>query len=160
MTGAHPSCGVRIRPLAAGDLDNVLEIAGSLPQAPQWPRSAYVAAIDPESLPRRIAVVAECVGTGAIAGFAIARVVEPEAELETIGVARGMQRSGIARRLFAALAGELRSAHVTEVTLEVRASNAPALALYRSLDFSEYGHRVRYYVDPVEDAVLMRLNLA
>jgi len=160
MTGPNSSVGVRIRPLAASDLDGVLEIAGSLPQAPQWPRSAYVASIDPEALPRRIAVVAEAVGTWDVVGFAIARVVAPEAELETIAVVRGKQRGGIARQMFAALAGELRSAHVTEVTLEVRASNTPALALYRSLGFSEYGRRVRYYIDPVEDAALMRLALA
>ena len=160
MTVPNSSAEVWIRPLAEADLDGVLEIARGLPQAPQWPRSAYLAAIDPDSQPRRIAVVAEAVGTWDVVGFAIARVVAPEAELETIAVVRGKQRGGIARQMFAALAGELRSAHVTEVTLEVRASNTPALALYRSLGFSEYGRRVRYYIDPVEDAALMRLALA
>jgi ribosomal-protein-alanine N-acetyltransferase len=57
------------------------------------------------------------------------------------------------------MAVELKQAQIREVTLEVRASNHPALALYRSLGFVETGRRPRYYVDPVEDAVLLSLEL-
>ncbi len=56
----------------------------------------------------------------------------------------------------------LRLAGVTEVILEVRASNQPALGLYRRLGFVETGRRPGYYMDPpepAEDAVLMRLGL-
>ena len=60
----------------------------------------------------------------------------------------------------AALAEELRLAQVGEVLLEVRASNCPALALYRALGFAETGRRPLYYVDPEEDALLLRLRLA
>ena len=65
----------------------------------------------------------------------------------------------MARQLFAALAGELRLAQAAEVDLEVRASNRPALSFYRSLGFEETGRRPRYYLDPAEDAILMRLQL-
>ena len=83
----------------------------------------------------------------------------PQAELETIAVTGGGQRRGVARRLFAALAGELGAAGVKDVLLEVRASNAPALGFYRALGFQESGRRPRYYADPVEDAVLLELRL-
>ena len=69
------------------------------------------------------------------------------------------QRRGLGRRLFHALAAELRAAGVTELVLEVRASNRPALGFYRSLGFARTGLRRGYYADPVEDAVLMRLPL-
>jgi [ribosomal protein S18]-alanine N-acetyltransferase len=41
----------------------------------------------------------------------------------------------------------------------VRASNAGAIALYKLLGFVEAGRRPRYYQDPQDDAVLMRLTL-
>ena len=63
------------------------------------------------------------------------------------------------RRLFSALAGELRLAGVRDVVLEVRASNGAALGFYGSLGFGETGRRTRYYADPIEDAVLMGLRL-
>jgi ribosomal-protein-alanine N-acetyltransferase len=80
--------------------------------------------------------------------------------LESIAVAAGFQRQGVARRLFEAAAGELRRVPVSEVFLEVRESNGPGKALYRTLGFTESGRRKGYYADPVEDAILMRLALA
>jgi ribosomal-protein-alanine N-acetyltransferase len=89
----------------------------------------------------------------------VASLLPPEAELETIAVAATAQRQGLARRLFAELAAELVAAQITEVFLEVRDSSQPATGLYRRLGFAETGRRVRYYHDPIEDAVLMRLRL-
>ncbi len=51
---------------------------------------------------RRIALVSEIETTGALAGFAIASVTAPEAELESIAVAAEFQRGGVARGLFEA----------------------------------------------------------
>jgi len=154
-----PSKGFGIRRMAAADLDRVIAIAASLRQSPQWPRAAYVAALDPEAVPRRIALVAEDATTGQVAGFAVARLTPPEGELETIAVAAEFQRRGEARQLFLALADEMRGERVRDVLLEVRESNQQALGLYRALGFVEVGRRPRYYADPVEDAVLMRLRL-
>jgi len=196
-----PSAAVRVRPMSPADLDHVLEIAASLKQAPQWPRSAYLAALDSGAAPRRIALVAETLETeagvptdrsssvgweagvptdrsssvgweagvpadssssparGVVAGFIVASLLPPQAELEIIAVAPQFQRRGQARRLFTALAVELRTGQSAELLLELRASNLPALAFYRSLGFTEAGRRPRYYHDPIEDALLMRLRL-
>lgn len=148
-----------IRPMAISDLDRVMEIAASLREAPQWPPAAYLAAIQPGVVPRRVALVAEIPVTGAVAGFAIARILDHEAELETIAVAPEVQRRGLASRLFGALLSQFADVTVTEVILEVRPSNKAALALYLSLGFAIAGRRPRYYVDPVEDAILMNLRL-
>jgi ribosomal-protein-alanine N-acetyltransferase len=94
-----------------------------------------------------------------VVGFAVASVVPLQAELETIAVAAEGQRRGVGRNLFAFLAGELAIAHAEELFLEVRASNRAALALYLSLGFKETGRRSRYYIDPVEDALLLALRL-
>ncbi|MFY9852629.1 MAG: ribosomal protein S18-alanine N-acetyltransferase [Terracidiphilus sp.] len=148
---------VAIRRMTPADLNRVMEIAESLKEAPRWPRTAFERALDPAAQPRRIALVVE--GMGAVAGFAVASLLPPEAELETIAVAATAQRHGLARRLFTELAAELAVAQITEVFLEVRSSNQPALGSYRQLGFAETGRRVRYYHEPVEDAVLMRLRL-
>jgi ribosomal protein S18 acetylase RimI-like enzyme len=92
-------------------------------------------------------------------GFAVASLLPPQAELETIAVAAEAQRCGVARQLFAKLAEELRKAQAMELLLEVRASNYPVIAFYRALGFAQTGSRPRYYADPIEDAVLMRLPL-
>ena len=145
----------RIRPMTPADLDRVMEIAVSLKDAPQWPRSSYLAALEPEAAPRRIALVAE---ETEVVGFAVASLLPPEAELEMIAVAPAAQRQGVARQLFSALTAEIRTAEVFGVMLEVRCSNQPAIGLYRRLGFAESGRRTRYYADPVEDAILMRIE--
>lgn len=155
-----PAAETRIRRMSAADLERVLEIAGSLRQAPRWPVSAYVAALDSGNSPRRIALVAAQPDSGAAAGFLVARVPAPEAELETIAVAAEGQRQGVGGRLLRALVEELRTEPVSELILEVRASNGAGLAFYRVHGFEETGRRLRYYADPEEDAILMRLRLA
>lgn len=155
---SSPEHELLIRGLTAADLDRVTEIGKTLSQAPHWPRWVYEAVLAPSS-PRRLALVAEVAATGTIAGFAVAGILAPEAELESIAVTVEAQRQGVGRRLFSALAGELRLAGVRDVVLEVRASNGAALGFYGSLGFGETGRRTRYYADPIEDAVLMGLRL-
>ncbi len=151
---------VAIRRMTASDLSRVLAIAEDLPQAPHWPQSAYLSAINPESMPRRIALVATGPQSDSILGFGVASLLPPQAELESIAVAPESQRLGLGQSLFQALAAELKAAGVGEFVLEVRASNQPALAFYQSLGFAKAGLRPGYYADPIEDAVLMTLPLA
>ncbi len=145
--------------MTAADLARVTEIAASLPEAPQWAESAYLAALNPASMPHRVALVAAEPQPVNVHGFIVASLMPPQAELETIAVVAGSQRRGLGRQLFDALVTQLRTAGVLEIVLEVRASNRAALALYRSAGFRHTGLRRAYYVDPVEDAMLMGLRL-
>lgn len=149
---------IRIRPMVATDLDALVEISAELHHAPQWPRRTYEAILG-QSAPKRIGLIAEDLRTGAIVGFAVGLLVPPEAELESIGVVAGYQRQGTARRLFEAVTAELSRVQVRQVVLEVRESNEAARSFYASLGFVEEGRRPGYYADPVEDAILMKLNL-
>jgi len=173
QTGDHVRsmrvCSMRVRPMEAGDIPRVMAIAASLPHAPHWPVSAYCAALNPKSEPRRVALVAEAevpeapkaeeLDSGAVVGFVVASLVAGDAELESIAVAAEAQRCGLGGQLLEHLLAALREVQVDRVNLEVRASNGPALALYRRYGFRETGVRVGYYVDPVEDAVMMGLDL-
>lgn len=149
--------GIRIRPVSPVDIDAVMRIAAGLPDAPHWPRSAYDSAFVQEGWPQRIGLVAETANSE-IAGFLVAALIPPSAELESIAVAARFQRTGIARKLLHRLLQEVASRRCSEVLLEVRPSNQAALAFYSALGFEENGRRPAYYSDPVEDAVLMRLG--
>jgi ribosomal-protein-alanine N-acetyltransferase len=81
------------------------------------------------------------------------------AELESVAVAPSARRSGIGRALCARVLDWCRNHGATEVMLEVRASSAGAIALYLGLGFIAAGRRPRYYCDPEDDAVVMRLSL-
>jgi tRNA threonylcarbamoyl adenosine modification protein YeaZ len=157
-----PDAVIQVRPMREEDLDVVVIVAASQRLAPFWPRDAYKAALDPDGTPRRIALVTDGGQAGKVVGLVVASLIPPQAELETIVIDTYFQRCGLARKLFAELAGKLRLAGVTEVILEVRASNQAALGLYRRLGFQQTGLRPGYYVnppEPAEDAVLMRLGL-
>ena len=65
------------------------------------------------------------------------------------------RRQGLAEFLLLRMMEEMRSVGVQEVTLEVRAGNYAAQALYHKLGFEEVGRRKRYYRDNHEDALLL-----
>lgn len=73
-----------------------------------------------------------------------------------LAVAPDYRRQGIARALVKTLIRELGAAQVTSLTLEVRAGNGPALALYEALGFRQTGLRKNYYFRPREDARILR----
>jgi ribosomal-protein-alanine N-acetyltransferase len=157
----HP---VQIRHMTAADLPQVMAIAASLPEAPHWPKSAYLTALNPDATPRRIALVAVGPQQQSIQGFLVARLSPPQTELESIAVTAGSQRHGLGRLLFNALVNEGLNSEglnsgILEIVLELRASNRAALAFYHSAGLTQTGVRKAYYADPVEDAVLMRFSV-
>ena len=98
-------------------------------------------------------------GSNACAGFLIARQIAPEWELENIVVSPAARRSGLGTRLLEGLLQAVRETNGQAVFLEVRQSNAAARALYEKLRFRETGRRKSYYANPLEDAILYRLDL-
>ena len=83
----------------------------------------------------------------------------PEADVMNVAVAPAFRRQGIGEGLMIALMDALRDKGMESLTLEVRASNSPAIALYDRLGFTEVGRRPNYYTDPREDALIMRKEL-
>jgi ribosomal-protein-alanine N-acetyltransferase len=116
-----------------------------------WPAYAFEQELTANRLARY--VVAR-VGDRVV-GFGGVWLMVDEAHVTTIGVHPDWRRQGVGRRLLVALidlADELRA---TRVTLEVRAGNEGAQALYAELGFEATGRRVRYYSDDGEDALVM-----
>ena len=110
-----------------------------------------------EELGKGIFLVAE--QDGAAVGYVGCQTVLDEGYITNVAVSPGCRRQGIGRALVRALASHARGQGLTFVTLEARASNAPAIALYESAGFRRVGVRRNFYTAPVEDAVLMTLYL-
>ena len=94
-----------------------------------------------------------------VQGFAVARVLGREWELENIIVADQAQRRGLGTRLLGELANLARSQHAQSIFLEVRESNQAARSLYLKCAFVESGHRKSYYQKPLDTAILYKLDL-
>ncbi|MBQ2119039.1 MAG: ribosomal protein S18-alanine N-acetyltransferase, partial [Clostridia bacterium] len=93
-------------------------------------------------------------------GLVSAVCAADECDITDVAVLPAYRRRGIAAALLRELFTRLRAGGTRHVYLEVRESNAPAIALYRSFAFSPCGRRKRYYTAPEEDAVVMRLDLS
>ncbi|WP_103063312.1 GNAT family N-acetyltransferase [Actinomyces qiguomingii] len=83
-----------------------------------------------------------------------------DADLLTIATVAAARRRGVATALLTALLGVAAQAGCRAVLLEVRASNEGAQRLYAAHGFTPIGRRRRYYLAPVEDAVVMRRSLS
>jgi ribosomal-protein-alanine N-acetyltransferase len=93
-----------------------------------------------------------------IVGYLLSWHVVDEIHLLDVAVDPAVRRRGIGRALVDDLLAYARARSASKVLLEVRASNAAALALYDRLGFSRVNVRPRYYPDD-EDAVEMSLSL-
>ena len=90
-------------------------------------------------------------------GYVGLSTILDEGYMGNLGVVEEYRRKGIGKALMNELINECKAMDSAFVTLEVRASNTPAVKLYESLGFTEAGRRKNYYKEPLEDAILMTL---
>lgn len=91
-----------------------------------------------------------------VAGYIGSQTVLGWADMMNLCVSPDYRRHGIGEKLTLELERQLRENQVECLTLEVRVSNAPAIALYEKLGFVQVGKRPRYYEKPREDALILR----
>ena len=94
-----------------------------------------------------------------LVGYVGSQTVIDESDMMNIAVHPDHRRKGIAEALVAGLEEQLRQRGSRALTLEVRDSNAPAIALYEKLGFTQVGLRKNYYRNPKEDARILRKEL-
>ena len=92
-------------------------------------------------------------------GYVGAQISFEDADMMNLAVTPARRRQGVAAALVLALEEALAARGVTTLTLEVRASNAPAQTLYQKLGYSQIARRPGYYLRPREDALLYRKEL-
>ena len=93
-----------------------------------------------------------------VAGYVGSQTVCGETDMMNVAVTADFRRQGIAEKLVMALVEELKAMESHRLTLEVRASNTPAQGLYEKLGFTQVGRRPKYYQNPREDALILRLE--
>ena len=121
--------------------------------ADPWSGALFQAALDNPA----VAILLAQGEDGALLGYAVLSTVLDEGNLDNIAVAPEARRQGIADALLSALTAFGRE-HLSRLMLEVRSSNAPAIALYEKHGFTAVGRRKNYYDAPREDAILMTLT--
>lgn len=93
---------------------------------------------------------------GKVLGYVGSQTVMGETDMMNLAVCPDCRRQGIAAALIAGLIGALKLRGSCCLTLEVRASNVPAVALYKKMGFRQIGLRKNYYRNPREDALILR----
>jgi tRNA threonylcarbamoyl adenosine modification protein TsaD/ribosomal-protein-alanine acetyltransferase len=140
----------RIRPMEAADLDGVLAVEWSSFRSP-WSRGMFVDELTQGR--SRAWFVAD--SPWGVVGYAGLMEVEHEGHIMNLAVRPEARSSGLGAALLWTLIDEARRRGIERLTLEVRPSNAAALALYTDAGFREGGRRHGYYGHSGEDAIIM-----
>lgn len=141
---------IELRPMTISDVDRVVELEKEIYPAP-WSDQVFLTELQQSG---RMYLVAE--EGGEVVGYAGMMVVIDEAHITTIAVAGSSRGNRLGTRLLLELAKRAVSMGAKHLTLEVRASNHGAQALYRRFGMGPVGVRKDYYID--EDALVMWVN--
>ncbi len=150
ILNARPDeCGITYKPLDAAHAAAVTALESQVMGSDAW-NEALVA----DELPRGDRSWWAAYEGETLVGYAGGWIVDGQVQILKVGVDPAMRRRGIARGLLARVAADARDLGASSCSLEVRASNAGAQALYAALGLASLGVRPRYYSDG-EDAVIM-----
>lgn len=143
-----------IEPATAADLDAIDELEKHSFKTP-WPRETFAAELEREW--SRLDVVRDA---GAVIAFCNYWLVPPEIHVLAIATHPDRRGKGVGKELLAHVLASAASAGCSLATLEVRAGNRPAIALYERAGFKTVHVRARYYQDDEEDALVMLRGLS
>jgi ribosomal-protein-alanine N-acetyltransferase len=133
------------------DLDAIVALEADAFTNP-WSRDTLVWELQQSDVTRLY--VLRC-DEGTVDAFCSCWVIFDELHLNTVAVAIAARRQGLATALLAHVISDARASGALRATLEVRASNTPALGLYTRLGFHVSAKRPSYYSKPEEDALIL-----
>ena len=107
--------------------------------------------------PGKVMLAAE--ENGCLAGYMGLQYVLDEGYISNVCTAPEHRRRGVASALIDEMISRAAALELAFLSLEVRASNSPAIALYRGKGFVDVGVRPGYYEKPAEDAIIMNLYI-
>ena len=139
-----------IRPANENDIKTLTEIDEICFSAP-WSEKSFT----DEIMNNNIASYLVAEVAGKVVGYAGLWVILEEGHITNVAVHPDFRGKGLAKKLLTELLAAAEEAGANIFTLEVRASNESAIALYESFNFKSVGLRKKYYEDNGEDAVIM-----
>ena len=140
---------ITVRPLTDADLKEVLAIERSCFPDP-WSENVFRSA-----LADGLSLWLAAEKAGKLVGYAGMQAVLDEGYIDNVAVDPGFRRRGAASALLEALIAEAERRKLRFLSLEVRAGNEGAIALYAAFGFLPVGRRKGYYLRPPEDALIM-----
>jgi len=141
---------IEIRPPHPDDLPTIVRIEAASFTDP-WDAASLFSELRVDRMRRPLCAVRD----GQVVGYLMAWKVADEWHVINVAVSTLERRSGVGTHLLNASLDVARSEDCVTATLEVRVSNAPALAFYERHGFAAFDRRPRYYRDTGEDAVVM-----
>ena len=141
---------VRIVPMTADHLDEVAELE-RVCFTTSWSRNMLAEELDNYLSAFLVALD----DNDKVAGYAGLQAVLDEGYITNVAVRPDCRRQGIAGKLLQVFLDFAKGNHLAFLSLEVRASNYDAIALYGSRGFRSVGRRKNYYEHPREDAIIM-----
>ena len=144
---------VRIVPMNGDHLDEVAELERICFSVP-WSRNMLAEELD--NLLSAFLVALD--DNDRVVGYAGLQVVLDEGYITNVAVRPECRRQGIAAKILQVFLDFAKANKLAFLTLEVRASNSDAIALYGSRGFRSAGRRKNYYEHPREDAIIMTLE--
>ena len=151
MKMATTTSAVTLTTMRRRHLRNVLRIEEQTSSTP-WSLGLFLAEVRRDE---RDYIVALSTDDECVVGFAGLLYVFGEGHITTVAVDPKAQGGRIGTRLLLELTRRAIARDANSITLEVRASNSAALALYRRFGFAPSGVRKDYYKDPTEDALVL-----
>lgn len=136
-------------PMRPGHIPALAEIEEACFAAP-WSVQALAEALENPCAAFQVAEDAQ----GRVMGYVGLYRVLDEGQIANVAVAPAFRRRGVARGLLAAVEALAAEEKLWRLTLEVRVSNAPAVALYESAGYVRDGVRPGFYRNPTEDAAI------
>lgn len=137
-------------PMELAHIDDVLAVE-KLSFTIPWSRESFISEISQNNLSRY--VVSIC--NGKATGYGGMWIIAGEAHITNIAVHPDFRGKGTASAILDALLLICTRESVSDITLEVRESNIPAINLYTKYGFKKEGLRKGYYEDNKEAALIM-----
>ncbi len=141
-----------IRRMRQEDLDEAAALEAANFSRP-WKREDFAVSLD---MKERIYSVA-CL-EGKVVALAGLICSAPDAELVNVSVDSTLRGQGIAAALLKYLFDEAAACGISDIVLEVRSKNTPAIKLYEKLGFKQEGFIRRFYTDPLDDGLIYWLR--
>lgn len=152
MAGAP---GLRVRPALESDVAAIEALEQSSFSDP-WSASSFRSSLERPEVHMTVAEWRDEGTEPILVGYMVAWFMGPEGEIANIAVEASWQRRGVGAVLLDEVLATGQAAGVDTIYLEVRPSNAAAQALYAGRGFRTVGRRRNYYLDPPEDALVLR----
>ncbi len=143
-----------IRPIETRDLPLIMAIQSACPEIAQWTTRDYARVVQGDMA----GWVAE--EKTEVVGFIVGRRVASDLEILNFAVRPDGRNRGTGAALLHQALDWGATFHGEKAFLEVRASNLGALRFYEHNGFEVTGRRPRYYVAPIEDALILTARLA